>query len=127
MTVVVVSPAFLASPWTQFAHQFAMHQSVEAAGAGSAMLVPAILADCAAAVVRFRVPLNFRDQDRAHWENEAEKLRKKLVAPVPVVAPVLCPPVLCPYPGIRAFTTEDAARFHGRDSAGRVTGAGRGR
>ena len=112
VTVVVVSPAFLASPWAQFAHQLAMHQSIEAAADGSATLVPAILADCALPMLsRFRVPLDFRDQDRAHWEAEADKLRKKLAAPTPVVVPVPCP-----YPGIRAFTTEDAARFHGRDN-----------
>ncbi len=112
VTVVVVSPAFLASPWAQFAHQLAMHQSIEAAADGSTTFVPAILADCALPLLsRFRVPLDFRDQDRAHWEAEADKLRKKLAAPPPVVVPVPCP-----YPGIRAFTTKDAARFHGRDN-----------
>jgi len=111
VTVVVVSPALLASLWAQFANQLAMHQSIEATNDGSATLVSAILADCALPLLsRFRVPLDFRDQDRAHWEAEAEKLRKKLAAPAPVVAAVPCP-----YPGIRAFTTEDAARFHGRD------------
>jgi hypothetical protein len=112
VTVAVVSPAFLVSPWAQFAHQLVMHQSVEAAADGSATLVPAILADCVLPLLsRFRVPLDFRNQDRVHWEDEAEKLRKKLAAPVPNVVPVPCP-----YPGIRAFTTEDAARFHGRDT-----------
>jgi len=46
VTVVVVSPAFLASPWAQFANQLAVHHSVEAAKDDSAMLVPVILADC---------------------------------------------------------------------------------
>jgi len=111
VTVVVVSPAFLASPWAQFANQLATHQGIEAANDGSATLVPAILADCELPLLsRFRVPLDFRNQDREHWEAEAEKLRKKLAAPVPTVAPVPCP-----YPGIRPFTAEDAARFHGRD------------
>jgi len=112
VTVAVVSPAFLTSPWAQFAHQLAMHQSIEAASDGSATLVPAILADCELPLLsRFRVPLDFRNHDREHWEDEAEKLRKKLAAPAPVVVSMPCP-----YPGIRAFTTNDAARFHGRDS-----------
>jgi WD40 repeat protein len=111
VTVVVVSPAFLASPWAQFAQQLAMHQSIDAAGDGSATLVPAILADCELPLLsRFRVPLDFRNRDREHWEEETGRLRQKLAAPLPVVAE---PP--CPYPGIRPFTMEDAARFHGRD------------
>jgi hypothetical protein len=111
VTVVVVSPAFLASPWARFANQLAMHQSIEAANDGSATLVPAILADYELPLLsRFRVPLDFRDQDRERWEAEAARRRRKLAAPPPVGAPVPCP-----YPGIRPFTTEDAARFHGRN------------
>jgi hypothetical protein len=112
MTVVVVSPAFLASPWAQFAHQLAMHQSVEAANDGSATLVPAVLADCELPLLsRFRVPLDFRDHDREHWKAEAARLRKKLAVQAPPA-----PPLPCPYPGIRPFTTEEAARFHGRNN-----------
>jgi hypothetical protein len=67
VTVMVVSPAFLVSPWARFANQLAMHQSIEAASDGSATLVPAILADCALPLLsRFRVPLDFRNQDREH-------------------------------------------------------------
>jgi len=89
VTVVVVSPAFLVSPWAQFAHQLAMHQSIEAAADGSATLIPAILADCELPLLsRFRVPLDFRNHERSRWEVEAEKLRKKLAAPAPLVAPL---------------------------------------
>jgi len=111
VTVVVVSPAFLVSPWAQLAHQLAMTRSIEAASDGSATLVPAILADCELPLLsRFRVALDFRNQDREHWEEETARLRQMLAAPLPAVAE---PP--CPYPGIRPFTLEDAARFHGRD------------
>jgi hypothetical protein len=110
VTVVVVSPAFLASPWAKFANQLATHESIDAANDGSATLVPALLADCELPLLsRFRVPLDFRNPDRAHWEAEAERLRKRLAATAPVEARVACP-----YPGMQAFKTEDAARFHGR-------------
>ena len=110
VTLVVLSPAFLASPWAQFASRLATHQTVEAVNDGSAMLIPMILADCELPLLsRFRVALDFRDHQREHWETEAAKLRKRVAAPTPVAA--LVP---CPYPGIRPFTTEDAARFHGR-------------
>jgi len=110
VTVVVVSPAFLASPWAKFANQLAAHQSIDAAIDGSATLVPALLADCELPLLsRFRVPLDFRNPDRAHWEAEAERLHKRLAATAPVEAQVPCP-----YPGMQPFKTEDAARFHGR-------------
>ena len=111
VTVVVVSPAFLASRWAQFANDLALHQSIDAANDGSATLVPVILADCDVPLLsRFREPLDFRKQGSAHWEAEAAKLRKRIAAPAPAVTVLPCP-----YPGIRPFTTEDAARFHGRD------------
>jgi WD40 repeat protein len=42
VTVVVVSPAFLASPWAQIASQLATHQSVEMGSDGNATLAPAL-------------------------------------------------------------------------------------
>ncbi|HEU4726504.1 MAG TPA: TIR domain-containing protein, partial [Kofleriaceae bacterium] len=111
VTVVVASPAFLASPWAQFASQLATHQSVEAAERGRATVIPAILADCDLPLAsRSRVPLDFRNRDPAHWEAEVGKLRDQLATPTPDV-----PEVPCPYPGIRSFTTDDATHFHGRD------------
>ncbi len=90
VTVVVVSPAFLASPWAQFANQLAIHQSIEAANDGNATLIPVILADCELPPLsRFRVPLDFRNRERRHWEAEAEKLRRKLAVQAPVVAPAV--------------------------------------
>src|SRR5215510_10202115 len=68
VTVVVVSPAFLASPWARFASQLAVHQSVEAAHDGSATLIPAILTDCELPLLsRFRASLDFRNPEREHW------------------------------------------------------------
>jgi WD40 repeat protein len=111
MTVVVVSPAFVASPWAQLANQLATQVSIEAAGNGSAALVPARLADCALPLLsRFRESLDFRNRSREHWEAEAARLRKRLAAPERVVAAVPCP-----YPGMRPFAADHAAQFHGRD------------
>jgi WD40 repeat protein len=111
VTVVVVSPAFLTSPWAQLANQLATYASVEAASAGTAALIPALLVDCELPLLsRFRVPLDFRNPSREHWETEVAKLRTRLAAPARVAAAVPCP-----YPGMRPFSAEDAARFHGRD------------
>jgi WD40 repeat protein len=111
VTVVVLSPAFLASPWAALANQLATYVSVEAASDGSATLIPAILADCDLPLLsRFRVPLDFRRRDGDSWEAQAGKLRARLAAPPPAVAEVACP-----YPGIRPFTADDAAQFFGRD------------
>ncbi len=111
VTVVIMSPAFVVSPWVQFANQLAMTQSIEAANNGSATLIPAILANCELSLLsRFCVPLDFRNSDREHWEAEVARLREKLAASAPVLTPVPCP-----YPGLRPFTSKEASRFHGRD------------
>jgi WD40 repeat protein len=110
VTVVIVSPAFLASPWTRFASELALHQSVEGVGTSTTTLVPVILADCdMPLLLRFREPLDFRKRDPEHWEREAARLRERVASPLPSIAVVPCP-----YPGMRPFTTEDEAHFHGR-------------
>ena len=112
VTVVVVSPGFLASPWAQFANQLALQHTIEAEDDGNATLVPAILADCDLPLLsRFRAPLDFRDPAREHWEAEVARLRTRLAAPAPTAAALACP-----YPGLRPFTADDAASFCGRDS-----------
>ena len=113
VTVVVVSPSFLASPSAKFASQLAMHQSVEAAEDGSATLVPAIVAECEVPLLtRFKVPLDFCTRDRAHWEAEAERLRKILALQQRAGESV---EERCPYPGMRAFEAKGAQDFHGRE------------
>src|SRR3954452_5618704 len=68
VTVVVLSPAFLASPGATLANQLATYVSVEAASDGSATLIPAILADCDLPLLsRFWVPLDFRRRDGDRW------------------------------------------------------------
>jgi len=120
-TVAVVSPAFVASPWAQLANQLATYVSIEAASTGSAVLVPAILAACELPLLsRSLVQLDFfRNRSREHWEAEVAKLRQRLAAPAPVAAAVPCP-----YPGMRPFSTEDAARFHVETRKSRSSWAG---
>lgn len=66
VTVVVMSPAFLVSPWAQFAYELATHHSVEAAPDGSATVVQAVVADCELPLLsRFRESLDFRRTARA--------------------------------------------------------------
>jgi len=108
LTVVVASPAFLASTWARFAEQLAQHHAIDPSGAADALVVPAVLADCDVPLLtRFRVSLDFRD--RARWEDEVARLRTVLVAPRSAVTR---PP--CPYPGMRPFTAAMAGQFHGR-------------
>lgn len=106
LTVVVLSPAFRASAWAQFAGKLAMHQSVEA----TSKVVPLVLRDCEQDLLtRFRVGLDFSNSDKEHWKREVEKLRGMLRAPDAVEEVVRCP-----YPGMRAFEEKDAADFYGR-------------
>src|SRR5689334_2625449 len=44
-TIVVLSPAFLASPWAAFAERLALHRAVEA-GDGGPIVIPVLLTDC---------------------------------------------------------------------------------
>jgi WD40 repeat protein/energy-coupling factor transporter ATP-binding protein EcfA2 len=107
VTVLVISPAFLACPWSQFADELAQHCSV-VGGNGKSVVVPAILADCdLPLLVRFRVPLDFRNRQK--WQAESERLRELVLGTTRPWSP---PP--CPYPGMRPFSADCASNFHGR-------------
>lgn len=109
VTVVVVSPHLLASPWAQFASELAAHHRVTAEE--RARVVPALLADCEQPLwLAQLVALEFRTGDREHWEAEAGKLRALLAAEAPEEREVACP-----YPGMRAFAEKEAALFFGRE------------
>lgn len=115
VTLVVASPHFLECPWSQFASDLAEHQRV-APGPHRTTLVPALLVDCDLPLPqRARVPLDFRDGDREHWEAEVGRLRQLLTATAPLEsrAPAASGP--CPYPGMRPFLASEAASFYGRD------------
>jgi WD40 repeat protein len=112
VTVVVVSPAFLASTWALFAEQIAAYQRMLLGSKGAYLLVPAVIASCELPLqLQHLMPLDFFRHEREHWETEVAKLRTALAAPLPPVVKLDCP-----YPGIRPFTTDDAAQFFGREA-----------
>lgn len=126
ITLLVLSPAFFQCPWTRFAEQLAQHHGVEAEE--TAGVIPILLAACEVPLAtRFRVSLDFRDPDRAQWEDQIARLRARLAEPAPASASparrprgsdpsaLLTPDATpCPYPGMRSFTAEEVAAFHGR-------------
>ncbi|HEX2690818.1 MAG TPA: TIR domain-containing protein, partial [Kofleriaceae bacterium] len=105
LTIAVLTPAYMTERWTVFGEELAGH-----ARGGGGNLVPLLLADCEVPLrLDFLVALDFRDPDR--WADEAERLRDRLARPAPVPAELPCP-----YPGMRPYTAEHAASFHGRDA-----------
>lgn len=104
-TIAVLSPAYVADRWTMFGEQLAGHT-----GDGEARLIPLLRGDCEVPLrLDFRVALDFRDP--ACWADEARRLRAQLAQPCP--APIAPP---CPYPGMRAYSADTAAYFHGREA-----------
>jgi WD40 repeat protein len=117
VTLLVLTPAFFECPWARFAEQLAQHADLERSGddAGDRgpSLIPLLVATCDVPLAtRFRVSLDFRDADRARWETHAARLRAQLT--LPSAAGDAAPDVPCPYPGMRPFTAEEVAAFHGR-------------
>jgi WD40 repeat protein len=104
LTVAVLTPAYITERWTTFGEQLAGH-----ANGAEGNLVPLLLADCEVPLrLDFLVALDFRDPDR--WATEARRLRDRLAQPDPEVVDLPCP-----YPGMRPYTAEHAASFHGRE------------
>jgi Sulfatase-modifying factor enzyme 1/TIR domain len=105
-TVLVLSPAFGASPWSVFADLLASHDSFRR---NSGRLVPVLLEPYKLPLhLDFRVRLDCTVRSR--WEAEAARLRELLQRGAPPVERLPCP-----YPGLIAFGPEDAGLFFGRD------------
>jgi WD40 repeat protein len=110
ITVVVLSPAYLADRWAVFGKDLAAY--ARTAQDEGRLLLPLLRADCAVPDdIAMLTGLDFRESQKASWEAEAGRLRELLGAPVPAVIEVPCP-----YPGMRPFTALDEARFFGRDA-----------
>lgn len=107
VTVVVVSPAFVADDWSQFTELLANHASVE----DGRQVVPLLLDGGSRSLwTRARVCLDLCDRER--WNGELAKLaaqlgRDGLAAEAEQLE--------CPYPGMRSLGAGDAARLFGRD------------
>jgi len=107
-TVVVLTPAYVADRWAVFGEQLATH-----ADGPEGRLIPLLRADCQLPVrLDFLVALDFRDPER--WPLEAKRLRDRLRQPVEATPDEV--ELVCPYPGMRPYTTAEAACFYGRES-----------
>jgi WD40 repeat protein len=105
VTVAIVSPAFVHDAWARLGEELAAHHAMT-----DGLLVPLILVDCAIPLrLRYKVMLDCRDAGRR--ANEIRKLGALLSQPPPARRDVPCP-----YPGLRPFSAEDAALYHGRDA-----------
>ncbi|HEX8110228.1 MAG TPA: TIR domain-containing protein, partial [Kofleriaceae bacterium] len=103
-TVAVLSPAYLADRWAMFGEQLASSH-----GVAQGRIIPLQLSDAELPLrLKARVSLDFTIRER--WESEAARLRELLDTAAPAEERVPCP-----YPGMRAFTSADGARFFGRD------------
>ena len=105
-TVMVLTPAFGASPLAALAELLASHDSLRR---DSDRLVPLVLKPFELPLhLDFRVRLDCTDP--ARWPAEMARLRELLQRGTP-------PPdeLACPYPGLIAFGPEQAGLFFGRD------------
>ncbi len=106
ITLLVLSPAFLADEWATFGEQLAAYAGV---AEQRDRLVPLLIEPCELPLrLEFRVRLDCTNED--DWEGEIARLRALLGRPEP--GPERIP---CPYPGMVPFTEQDAPRFFGRD------------
>jgi len=110
VTVVVLSPAYMADHWAVFGEQLAAYASLAQDVQGE--LLPLMLADCELPLhIQALVKLDYRDPTREVWAAETGRLRQYF--DLPAVPEQDLP---CPYPGMRPFTEQDASRFFGRDA-----------
>jgi len=106
IAIAVITPAFLANPWSRLAELLAMNAAIER----DLEVIPLVLEDCA---LPLHLQAKVRLDLRAHgdWDRETRRLRDYLARPPPPD-----PPVPCPYPGMRPFEAADARYFHGREA-----------
>jgi len=110
VSIVVLSPAYMADDWALFAEHLVTCASVDKRTHG--VLLPLLLEDCEIpAHIRALVKLDFRDPTREVWTAEIDRLRQYLAQ-----RRVPDPDIPCPYPGMRPFTEQDAQLFFGRDA-----------
>ncbi len=105
--LLVLSPAYLAEGFTQFADLLAQSYGLETA---TWPVIPLILHPVKLPPrLAILTALDATDPDA--WPRTLERLLADLQRPFPAIPP--CPP--CPYPGMAPFSESDSARFFGRD------------
>jgi energy-coupling factor transporter ATP-binding protein EcfA2 len=106
LTVLVLSRAFGTSQWSAFADLLATHETLRR---NSSRLVPVLLETYPLPLhLAFLVQLDCTARSR--WETEAARLRQLLQRGPPPEERLPCP-----YPGLVAFSSEEAGLFFGRD------------
>jgi photosystem II stability/assembly factor-like uncharacterized protein len=106
-TLLVLSPAYRAEGFTQFADLLAQSHGLETA---TWPVIPLILQPVELPP-RLAMLQALDATDSADWPDVLERLCAELQRPVPGPAPR--PP--CPYPGMVSFSEADSDRFFGRD------------
>ena len=108
-TLLVLSPAYMASDFNQFIALVAQHYGLET---GTWQVIPLILEPVTLPLrLRTLVSLNATNPDE--WEEAIERLCANLQYPVPGLPTK--PPCPCPYPGMLPFSEADSDRFFGRE------------
>ncbi len=105
-TILVLTPAYLADVWPQFAAELASFTSV---AERQNRIIPLLREPCELPLhIDFRVGLDCTAA--ANWESEIGRARELLDQPEPKAERIPCP-----YPGLAPFNEHEAERFFGRE------------
>ncbi|MBN1935172.1 MAG: TIR domain-containing protein [Anaerolineae bacterium] len=107
-TLLILSQAYLADEFSQFADLLAQTYGLETA---TWPVIPFVLHPVKLPP-RIASLVGLVGSDPAAWEKIIARLCRELQKP----APPPPPKPACPYPGMRPFSEEDSARFFGRDA-----------
>jgi WD40 repeat protein len=114
-SLLVLSPAYLADDFAQFANLLAQSYGLES---GTWPVIPLLLDQTMALPERLAMLEALDASDPKRWPQVVDRLCAELDRPPPGPAPL--PP--CPYPGLAPFRVRDAPRFYGRDAEIRQMG-----
>ena len=106
-TLIVVSPAYFADRWAEHARNISTYLAVE--DNNNRRIIPILLKTVKTPLtIAHLVPVDCTDTNR--WPEEVKNLRRALGRPKPPMPK----PIVCPYPGMRPFESQDSPFFFGR-------------
>lgn len=112
ITLLILSPSYLANQWTLFGEALATYASVEE---NVTRLIPLVITPVELPLrLRFRVQLDCVNQE--NWPEAMGRLRSLLGRPEPVAEELVCP-----YPGMLPYSEANAARYYGREELVQTT------